>query len=255
MLRAALVGSLAALLLLAPPVQAAAKNSPALKPSAFQQEQAMSPAQLIQRWHPIAAKASKRFGVPLIWINAVMRLESGGRTMLGETQPMISDKGALGLMQVLPGTFAEMRAQYRLGADVFDPTANINAGTAYLAWLKRKYGFPAMFAAYNAGPGEVEAVMAHTKVLPAETRLYMAGINRILGGGADGAIINAAQLTRPDGTIVLIDPVAVNSIRAVSPGEYAEGVQTVITAGRLRQGVREDLKTVTAAIRIRGGTI
>ena len=46
-----------------------------------------------------------------------------------------------------------------------------------------------------------------------------------------------------------------NAIRAVSPGEYAEGVQTVITAGRLRQGVKEDLKTVTEAIRIRGGTI
>jgi hypothetical protein len=255
MLRAALAASLAALLLLALPVHAAAGKLPAPKPSAFQQEQAMSPAQLIQRWRPIAAKASKRFGVPLIWINAVMRLESGGRTMLSANQRMISDKGALGLMQVLPGTFAEMREQYGLGADVFDPKNNINAGTAYLAWLKRKYGFPTMFAAYNAGPGDVEAVIAHTKVLPAETRLYMAGINRILGGGADGAVINAAQLTRPDGTMVLIDPVAVNSIRTVSPGEYAEGVQTVITAGRLRQGVREDLKTVTAAIRIRGGTI
>ena len=83
----------------------------------------MSPAQLIKRWTPITTKASKRFGVPLLWINAVMRLESGGRTMLAENQRMISDKGALGLMQVLPGTFAEMREQYRLGADVFDPAA------------------------------------------------------------------------------------------------------------------------------------
>ena len=257
MMRAALA-CVAALLLLTPAYAAAKKPAaPKSKPalSAFQQEEAMSPAQLIKRWNPIAAKASKRFGVPLIWINAVMRLESGGRTMLSENQKMISDKGALGLMQVLPGTFAEMRAQYGLGADVFDPKNNINAGTAYLKWLRGKYGFPAMFAAYNAGPGSVEAVMAHTKVLPAETRLYMAGINKILGGGADGVLINSAQLTRPDGTTVLIDPIAVNSIRAVSPGEYADGVQTVIVAGRLRQGVREDLKTVSEAIRIRGGTI
>jgi hypothetical protein len=256
MLRPACLVSVAALLLLTLPVHAAAKK-PAPKPvlSAFQQEEAMSPAELIKRWNPIAAKASKRFGVPLIWINAVMRLESGGRTMLSENQKMISDKGALGLMQVLPGTFAEMRAQYGLGADVFDPKNNVNAGTAYLKWLRGKYGFPAMFAAYNAGPGQVEAVMAHTRVLPAETRIYMAGINKILGGGADGAIINSAQLTRPDSTTVLIDPIAVNSIRAVAPGEYTEGVQTVIVAGRLRQGVKEDLKTVTAAIRIRGGTI
>ena len=55
---------------------------------------------------------------------------------------------------------------------MFDPKNNINAGTAYLKWLRSKYGFPAMFAAYNAGPGTVEAVMAHTRALPAETRLY-----------------------------------------------------------------------------------
>jgi hypothetical protein len=256
--RSACLSSVAAILLLALPTHAAVKK-PAPKPkpvlSAFQQEEAMSPAELIKRWNPIAAKASKRFDVPLIWINAVMRLESGGRTMLSESQKMISDKGALGLMQVLPGTYAEMRAQYGLGADVFDPKNNINAGTAYLKWLRGKYGFPAMFAAYNAGPGSVEAVMAHTKVLPTETRIYMAGINKILGGGADGMLINSAKLTRPDGTTVLIDPIAVNSIRAVAPGEYTEGVQTVVVAGRLRQGVKEDLKTVTEAIRIRGGTI
>jgi hypothetical protein len=256
MIRPACLASVAALLLLTLPLHAAAKK-PAPKPvlSAFEQEQDMSPAQLIKRWNTIAVKASKRFGVPLIWINAVMRLESGGRTMLSENQRMISDKGALGLMQVLPGTFAQMRAQYGLGADVFDPKNNINAGTAYLKWLRGKYGFPAMFAAYNAGPGQVEAVMAHAKVLPAETRAYLAGINKILGGGADGASINSAKLTRPDGTAVLIDPIAVSSIRAVSPGEYAEGVQTVITAGHLHQGVKEDLNTVTEAIRIRGGTI
>jgi hypothetical protein len=255
-MKAACLGGVAALVLLTLPLHAAAKK-PAAAPqlSAFEQEQAMSPAQLIKRWSPITTKASKRFGVPLLWINAVMRLESGGRTMLSQNQRMISDKGALGLMQVLPGTFAEMRAQYGLGADVFDPRNNINAGTAYLKWLRGKYGFPAMFAAYNAGPGQVDDVMAHTKVLPAETRTYMAGINKILGGGADGASINAAKLTRPDGTAVLIDPIAVTSVRAVSEGEYAAGVQTLVIAGKLRQGVREDMATVTAAVRIRGGTI
>jgi soluble lytic murein transglycosylase-like protein len=267
MLRAACLGGVAAVLLLAPHAADAAQPKPATtfapkkaaapSQSTFEQEQAMSPAQLIKRWAPITAKASKRFGVPLLWINAVMRLESGGRTMLTENQRMISDKGALGLMQVLPGTFAEMREQYRLGADPFDPRANINAGSAYLAWLHRKYGYPAMFAAYNAGPGQVDDVLAHTRALPAETRAYLAGIDKILGGtgGVDGASINAAKLTRPDGTTVLIDPIAVTSIRAVSEGEYAPGVQSVVTAGRLKQGVREDVTTVTAAVRIRGGTI
>jgi soluble lytic murein transglycosylase-like protein len=217
----------------------------------------MSPAQLIKRWTPITSKASKRFGVPLLWINAVMRMESGGRTMLGENQRMISDKGALGLMQVLPQTFADMRAQYRLGADPFDPGANIAAGSAYLAWLHRKYGYPAMFAAYNAGPGQVDNLMARGTQLPAETRAYLAGIGRLLDGkgGPDGASVNSVALTRPDGTTVLIDPIAVTAIRAALEGEYAPGVQSVVTAGKLKQGVREDVATVTAAVRIRGGGI
>ena len=79
MIRAALSGGVAALLLLALPVHAAAKKPVTPKPvlSAFQQEEAMGPAELIKRWNPIAAKASRRFGVPLIWINAVMRRVSG----------------------------------------------------------------------------------------------------------------------------------------------------------------------------------
>jgi hypothetical protein len=49
---------------------------------AYQQEQGMTPTQLILRWKPIVAKASHRVGVPVAWINAVIRVESGGRTML-----------------------------------------------------------------------------------------------------------------------------------------------------------------------------
>src|SRR5471032_1688620 len=127
---------------------AQAKPHPAL--SVFQQEQAMTPAERITRWKPIVGTASRRAGVPAAWINAVMRVESGGRTMLSEKLPMVSPKGAMGLMQVLPPTYAEMRAQLRLGPDAFDPKNNISAGAAYLHWLRVKYGYPAMFAAYNA---------------------------------------------------------------------------------------------------------
>jgi hypothetical protein len=44
--------------------------------SVFDREQAMTPAQLIQRWTSMVAKASRRFGTPVAWINAVMRVES-----------------------------------------------------------------------------------------------------------------------------------------------------------------------------------
>jgi len=225
--------------------------------SAFQHEQALSPRQLISRWKPLVDQASRRAGVPVAWINAVMRVETGGRTMLTDSQPMISSKGALGLMQVLPQTYQEMRAQYDLGPNPFDPKDNIKAGAGYLRWLRAKYGYPTMFAAYNAGPGSVDHVLGGDKRLPAETRAYIARVGIILGksGGPNGDFINAAKFTRPDGAPVLIDPLAVSSIRAAFPGEYPDGVLTVLSMGRLKQGVRDDMRTVAAAIRIRGGKV
>ena len=64
--------------------------------SVFAQEQALSPTGLIKRWNRFVQGAAHRFGVPVLWINAVMRMESGGRTMLSENQPMISDRGRAG---------------------------------------------------------------------------------------------------------------------------------------------------------------
>ncbi|HET7085253.1 MAG TPA: lytic transglycosylase domain-containing protein [Rhizomicrobium sp.] len=218
----------------------------------------MTPAELVKRWKPMVAKASRRFGVPVAWINAVMRVESGGRTMLSEGVPMVSGKGALGIMQVLPQTYTEMRTQYRLGPNPFDPNDNIQAGAAYLRWLKGKYEYPVLFAAYNAGPQRVDDLLANGTPLPAETRLYVDRVGGILNGsgGRDGTTIDTVRLTRPDGSQVLIDPFVVHSIRAAFPGEYAPGVQSVIQmGGRLTQGVREDLAAVTTAIRVHGGRI
>jgi soluble lytic murein transglycosylase-like protein len=228
---------------------------PAVVPSAYQQEQVMTPTQLMLRWQLLVAKASHRAGVPVAWINAVMRVESGGRTMLSDTQPMISAKGALGLMQVLPQTYQDMKVQYKLGPDPFAPKDNIGAGAGYLRWLRAKYGYPTMFAAYNAGPGEVDDVLGGHRQLPAETRSYVARVAQILGERSDGAFIDAAKFTRPDGTAVLIDPLAVSAIRAAAPGEYPDGVLTVLSMGRMTQGVREDIGAATVAIRIRGGKV
>src|SRR3569833_3841648 len=106
----------------------AAKVAPAkpVRPiDIYQAEQAMTPVQLIARWQPLVGKAARRANVPVAWINAVMRVDSGGRTMLTGSQRMISAKGAMGMMQLLPQTYEDMRAQYRLGADPFEPKDNI----------------------------------------------------------------------------------------------------------------------------------
>ena len=64
----------------------------------------------------------------------------------------ISPKGAMGLMQIMPATWAGLRPRYGLGADPYDAHDNIIAGAAYLRELQDRYGAPGFLAAYNAGP-------------------------------------------------------------------------------------------------------
>jgi hypothetical protein len=220
----------------------------AAAPTVFNPEDAMTPAELMQRWDPTITDAAKRFKIPAGWIRNVMRSESGGRTTLNG-QPITSDRGALGLMQVEPGTYTEMAAQYRLGADPFAPRDNIYAGAAYLRWLHGKYGFPAMFAAYNAGPGSLEGNLYHGQPLPQETKLYVAGITQALGQGTDWlAGHDKLTVTAPNGSKMEIDRGKIISVRAALPGEYAPGVAAVINMGKVHQGVQESAATIQAAI-------
>lgn len=117
---------------------------------------------------PFVAEASQRFGIPEDWIHAVIRIESAGRTRA------ISSAGAMGLMQLMPGTWVRQRARYGLGTDPFDPRDNILAGTSYLREMHDRYGAPGFLAAYNAGPGRYEDWRAGRRVLPLETRRYLA---------------------------------------------------------------------------------
>jgi membrane-bound lytic murein transglycosylase B len=226
--------------------QAVTPHAVEVAPSIFDSETALGPRVLISRWDPLIAEASRRFKVPEKWIRAVMRMESGGRTVLEGDTPITSDAGAVGIMQVLPGTYAEMSAQYGLGSDPFDPRDNIMAGTAYLRWLHGKYGYPAMFAAYNNGPGNLEAHLNKGRKLPTETRNYIAGIAKILGVATETAKM---KFTRPDGTPVLIDLATVSGLRAALPGEFDDSVQAVLNIGTQRQAVREDLATIAAMMR------
>jgi hypothetical protein len=236
-----------ATLRVAPPVRVTMIDASG-PPPVFNPEAGMSPAELMQRWEPTIADAAKRFKIPAAWIRNVMRSESAGRTVL-HGQPIQSNKGALGLMQVEPGTYAEMAAQYRLGNDPFDPRDNIYAGAAYLRWLHGKYGFPAMFAAYNAGPGQLEYHLHHGAPLPQETRLYVAGITRALRMGTDwlGGSSNLT-VTAPNGDKIALDSSKIRSVRAALPGEYAPGVAAVIDLGQVRQGVKESPQTILAEI-------
>lgn len=122
-------------------------------------------------------EASLRFGIPEGWIYAVMRVESGGR--IGA----VSSAGAMGLMQLMPGTWARQRARFRLGNDPFDPRDNIIAGTSYLREMYDRYGADGFLAAYNAGPGRYEDFARRGRPLPAETVNYVARIAPQLQSG------------------------------------------------------------------------
>jgi hypothetical protein len=223
----------------------------------FQQEQKMSFGQMMHRWNPEIAAAAKRFNLPPVWIRAVMQVESGGRTMLAENQPIKSSMGAMGLMQLMPETWADMRAQYRLGNNPYDPQDNIVAGAAYLKWLKGKYGYPEMFAAYNDGPGHLDQRLQDAGLLPLETRNYLAKVTGVVEGrstglGGHGVLV---KFTKPNGDAVMIDVAAVRAVRAAFPGEYDGCVQSVITVGRVNQGVCEVLAKARSTIRSHGGAV
>lgn len=113
------------------------------------------------------ADAARRFGIPARWIWAVMGQESGGDT------GAISQAGAMGLMQIMPATWANLRRRHALGPNPFDARDNIIAGTAYLRDMYDRYGLEGMLAAYNAGPGRYEAYLRNGRPLPSETRAYL----------------------------------------------------------------------------------
>jgi hypothetical protein len=128
-------------------------------------------------------EASKRFAVPEHWIRAMMRVESSGKLRAR------SRKGAMGLMQIMPRTWAELRARYDLGADPYDPRDNILAATAYVRELHDRYGAPGFLAAYNAGPRRYENHLATGRSLPSETQDYVATLAPTIGEMQSGRIV------------------------------------------------------------------
>ena len=112
----------------------------------------------------IIRDASVREGVDEDLIRAVMEAESGFRA------DAVSKAGAMGLMQLMPGTARGLGVK-----DPFDPAANVAGGAKYLrTMLDRFESVPLALAAYNAGPGAVEK---YGGVPPyAETKSYVSRV-------------------------------------------------------------------------------
>ena len=125
----------------------------------------------------VITEAAQKFSLPERWIIEVIRAESAGRVRA------TSHKGAMGLMQIMPGTWKYLRRKYGLGSNAYDVRDNVMAGSAYLRELHDRFGFPGCLAAYNAGPARYRAWAEGKKRLPLETRLYVRKITSRLGQG------------------------------------------------------------------------
>lgn len=134
-------------------------------------EASSATAALVEKtsYDPIIEQASTQHGVPARIVKAVIQVESG-------FQPRArSHKGAMGLMQLMPGTARQYKAR-----NPYDPKSNINAGTKHLRTLLNEFELPLALAAYNAGEG---AVRRFGGVPPyAETQAYVRKILSLLGG-------------------------------------------------------------------------
>lgn len=131
----------------------------------------------------LIGEASATYGVRPDLIRSVIRRESSGNP------GAVSPAGAKGLMQLMPGTAAEVGV-----IDPFHPYQNVMGGTLYLRQMLDRYrGNEALaLAAYNAGPGRMDNHLRTGAPLPGETQAY---VPAVLGGGAGkGAKVTKARV-------------------------------------------------------------
>jgi hypothetical protein len=166
----------------------------------------------------MVAEASERFGIPASWIRAVMQVESFGDVRA------LSPKGAMGLMQIMPESWATLRSRYGLGADPYDAHDNILAGAAYLRELLDRYGSPGFLAAYNAGPARYEDHLATGRALPAETQAYVATLAPVIGGEAidDATAVNAVVRSWSEAPLFVV-PAASNATKPPAASDPRSG--------------------------------
>jgi soluble lytic murein transglycosylase-like protein len=139
--------------------------------------------------HRAVAEASAVMGLPQDLLLRVMAAESGGRARA------VSPAGALGLMQLMPPTWAELRSRLGLGPDPFDVRDNVLAGAVYLRDMLDRFGVPGFLAAYNLGPARYARRIASGRGIPPETLVYMARVAR--GGHAPASAIHAGTYAGP----------------------------------------------------------
>lgn len=118
----------------------------------------------VLNWRPQIEAAATKYNVDSALIAAIIQTESGGNPAA------MSPVGAIGLMQLMPGTAQD------LGINSYDPSGNIDGGAHYIATLLCTFSLQDAAAAYNAGPGNV--LNGHWVLFP-ETVNYVSRVQKL----------------------------------------------------------------------------
>ena len=159
------------------------------------------PISVPQPFQSAMQNAANTYGIPQDVLARVVQAESNFNPQA------VSPKGAIGLMQLMPGTAKELRINPN------DPYQNIWGGTAYLKQQLDKYGsLPLALAAYNWGPGHVDEWQKNGgdwNKLPSETRKY---INKVMGwDAAENVASSPGQAQAANSNVVYQDQRPMNA--------------------------------------------
>lgn len=129
---------------------------------------------------PLVVSSAQRTGVPSALIAAVIHVESRWRSNA------VSSAGAIGLMQLMPGTAEELRV------NPWDPAANVDGGALYLRTMLDQFRDVTLaVAAYNAGPKRIVAEAGIPSI--DETRRYVASVLRALTQQHDLPVVGSSS--------------------------------------------------------------
>lgn len=147
------------------------KSRPAVQPSIDPIEiSAITPRRANNRpaYDGEIRQVAARYRIDPLFLHAMVAQESAARPTAR------SNKGALGLMQIMPATGAMLGVT---PAGLFDPATNLDAGARYLKKLQKRFGtdFALILSAYNAGEGAVERYGNHIPPF-AETQAYVTSV-------------------------------------------------------------------------------
>jgi soluble lytic murein transglycosylase len=144
-----------------------------------------------RKYDRIIDQTSLKYNIEPAVIKAVITAESDWNPAA------VSHKGAIGLMQLMPGTARDMQV-----SNPYDPEENIEGGTKYLRWLLNRFNgnLDLALAAYNAGPSKVERSGGIPSIR--ETSKYVKNVTRIYKGTSEGKNSKIYKVTYDDGTVL-----------------------------------------------------